>query len=191
MKENIRPSYSQLQGYLNQLSQVKITNNSVKSSGMWESYHNTLGRLTEITHEEYNDFKLEIKTARMGLNDDYKYNYVELDNFLFQLGGLITLLYGEYFFEERNPLDGTPSTVINTTQNQSQSLKFEIIVEMTELITKQLENYKKDTPERNFLEKVKDGLKDGKGITELINLILKTGTSLGLTAATILQLLSR
>jgi hypothetical protein len=192
MKENIRPIYSQLQGYLKQLPKVDKHNRFIKSSSAWEGYHKTLDRLSEITGEKYDDFKLEVETGHIGIGDNAKvYNYVKLDIFSFQLGGLISNLHGKYFSEERNPLDGTPSTIINTTQNQTQTVKIEIAIEMNELITSKMSEYKKGTKERKFLEQVKDGLKSGKSVVELINLILSTGEKLGLAIPAILHLLSK
>lgn len=192
MKEHLRPLYLRLQGYLNQLSKFENKSNQIESSGIWTGYHNTLAELSAITEETYDDFKLTIERGTRGLtNNPNYYQYVKLDNFLFQLAGLIGAIYGKYFFEERNPLDGAPSTIINTTQSQNQSVKIEIAVEITELITSKLSEYKEGTPERTFLEQVRDGLKSGKGVVELINLILSTGTKLGLTTSAILQLLSK
>lgn len=188
MKEKIRPVYLELQGYLNQLSQLG-DKSSIRTRATWDNYHSAISELNSIAGCNYDKFKLLIDVSPGNFGQSY--NYVDLTNFKFQLGGLIMKLYGKYFFEERNPLDGTPSTVINTTQNQSQSVQLEIVFEMTELITQKLDKYNKDTPERNFLEQVKEGVKAGKSITELINFILTTGTNLGLTAATILQLLSK
>ena len=117
--------------------------------------------------------------------------FVKVNNFKIQASGLISRIYGKYFADEKNPLDGSPSTIINTTQTQNQSIKVEIAVEMTELISQKILEHKEGSTERTFLEQIRDGLKTGKNIVELINLILSTGSQLGLTTAAILQLLSK
>jgi len=190
MQEKIRPIYLQLQGYLNQLPKSEDKYADVETKQTWEGYHRVIDNLSEILGENLDDFKLEIKSGG-GDSFQSRYNYVNLNNFRFQLGGLISRLYGQYFSDERNPLDGSPSTVINTTQNQSQTVQLEIAIEMTELITKKLLNYKDGTKERTFLEQVKDGLRGGKNVVELIDLILKTGAALGLTAVNMISLLSK
>ena len=189
MEKKIRPIYLQLQGYLKQLPPVNGDYSTIETKETWGGYHATLKELGEITGDSYDNFKLEVKRGG-GDGPTSGYQYINLNNFRFQLGGLISKIYGQYFLNEKNPLDGSPSTVISSVQNQSQSLEIQIVLEMTELITRKLFEYQDEGPEKSFLEKIKEGLKSGKSVTELINLILLTGKDLGLTIANMLSLLS-
>lgn len=116
-------------------------------------------------------------------------DYIEMSSYKLALGGLISKLHADYFSDETDPFNAMSDTIINTTQNQNQSIKIEIAIEMTEFITNKMGQYKEGSVERSFLERAKQGMKEGKGLIELINLILKTGSKLGLTASAMSQLL--
>lgn len=189
MKEKIKPIYLQLQGYLTNLPEVGNDYEVIKNKQTWEVYHETIDELSEITGESYDNFKLKIEINDNNFNK--KYGCVNLNNFRFQLGGLILRLYGKYFSDEKNPLDVSSSPITNISQNQNQLVNIEIAIEMTELITKKLLEHGEGTVERNFLEKVKEGLRSGRNIVELINLILVTGANLGLSIDNILKILSK
>lgn len=197
MKEEIRPLYLELQGYLKQLS--KNVNNIIKTEETWNNYHSVIDELNSLTGEDYNKFKLKINYINSNSFGN-PYNYVNSDNFRFQLGGLIQKIYGSYFQDEKNPTDDStspqniqPANVINNvqSQSQSQSIKLEIAVEITEIIARKISDYEEGSKERTFLEQIKDGLKEGKNVVELVNLILSTGINIGLTMPVILQLLSK
>ncbi len=114
--------------------------------------------------------------------------YVSLTEFRFKLGGVISKLYAEFFSDERNPLDGSPTTLINNSQNQSQNIQIEIAIEISELISNKIDNLEKGSKERNFLEQVKEGLKQGKGAVDLVNLILTAASKFGLAIAEVTEL---
>ncbi len=188
MKEEIRPLYSELQGCLKSLSHLS-ENSVIKTAQDWDNFNKTIDELIELTGEDYTRFKL--KPSIPAQNAFGQAAFIKVNNFKIQASNLISRIYGKYFADEKNPLDGSPSTIINATQHQNQSVQIEIIMEVTELISRKIEQHDEGTPERTFLEQVKEGLKTSKGIVQLIDLILSTASKLGLTTATILQLLSR
>ena len=96
MKEKIRPLYLELQGYLDQLTKAGVA--LIRTEGTWDNYHSAIDEINDITHDNYNKFKLKIKQLHNGDS------YVDSDNFRIQIGGLILKLYGKHFSDEKNPL---------------------------------------------------------------------------------------
>lgn len=95
------------------------------------------------------------------------------------MSGLILKLYGQFFYEERNPLDGTPSTVINSSQSQSQKVDIQLLLDVGSKIENNLKS-EKDPVEKNFLQKMKDNLQTVSNYADLIKLTTKTAANVGL-----------
>lgn len=187
MKEKIRPIYLEFQGFLKELPRLETSASIIRESGVWNSYHKEISELNSITGGNYDNAKLDIKNTQDGFSDPY---YVSLAEFRFKLGGIISRLYAEFFSDERNPLDGSPTTLINNSQSQNQSFQIEIALEISDLISGKIHNLEEGSKERNFLEQVKEGLKNGKGVVDLVNLILSTANKLGLATAEVIKLFS-
>lgn len=180
-KAKIRSIYAELQGYLHEAPEPgSITRNDF----FWNQFNKAIDELSELGNKGYEKFRINPKTGQFG-------SYIDLSSYRGSLGGLIAKLHADYFLEESAPFGTLPSTIITTTQNQNQSVKIEIAVEMTELITNKIKQYEEGSAERSFLERIRQGVKEGKGLIELVNLILKTGAEFGLTISTMAQLLSR
>jgi len=73
-----------------------------------------------------------------------------------------------------------PSTNIQMTQRQDQNVQTQILLETKNMINKKI-NEVTDPKEKTFFENIKSSLSSTKSISELINLILSTGSSLGMT----------
>lgn len=178
-KEKIRPIYSELQGYLSQapkLEEVYLNDLSLQSQ-----YNETINELNEISSKDYNRF--QIKEENICDRD------IRVSTYRNKLGGLIARLYGEYFSEEQAPFSGMPSTIINQTQQQSQNFQVQMLLEMQSKIDEKISEFKEDTKEKSFLNKIKGSLSSIKNTTELLALILKSGKDFGLTVEQILNVL--
>lgn len=187
MKEKIRPIYSEFQGFLKELPGESGAYSAIRQEGIWSSYHESIKDLNGITGKNYDKFKVDIKVAGAGFSTPH---YISLVEFKIKLGGLISRLYAEFFSNEKNPLDGSPSTMINNSQSQNQNLQVEIALEISDLISNKINNLEKGSKERSFLEQVKEGLKSGKGAVDLVNLILTTASKSGLAIDEIMKLFS-
>jgi len=177
MKEKIRPTYNELQGYLSQAPNKDVWDDG--GVAMQNQLNITVDQLSEMTGDDYSRFKVRVSGERTVL---------DINSYRTNLGGLISRIHGLYFSDEAPPFSGGPSTVITQNQHQSQSMNVQVLLEVQSKIDLQLPNHKEGTPERNFLERVKAGLGSVKSVTELISLILKTGKEVGLSVDKILSL---
>lgn len=174
MKDEIRPLYYELQGYL---SQSPTTENqhvqALYGESIWEQFHTTINELNQVTGENFDKFKIT------PLNGTLR-PFVRTSEYRSKLGGLISRLHGKYFSDEPSPLSRIPNTIIQQNQQQNQSLQIQMLLEIQSVIDKKI-NEITNPKEKCFLDKIKGSLSLIKTVPELINLILSTGTSLGLT----------
>ncbi len=167
-KEAIRPIYSELQGYLAQAPDE----GSTRDMGVWGDYNETIKELNSLTEKSYDKFNLTPTRGGGGSQ------YLMYDVYRGKLGGLIARLHGEYFSDEPAPFASMPSTIINQTQSQSQSVQVKILLEMNDLINEKLG--KAEGKEKTFLEKIKAGLSTVKNAGELITLITAAAKTVGI-----------
>lgn len=176
MKEKIKPIYSELQGYL---SQIPNKSDSYAQE-LWNQPNKAIDELITISGKDYSRFKTSPLQGQLG-------QFIRVESIRTNLGGLISKLYGEYFSDEQPPFSGMPSTIINQTQTQNQSIN--ILLEIQEKIISEIPNHKEGTKERTFLEKVKSTLPNIKTTTDIFSNILKIGSELGLHISDIIKLL--
>lgn len=181
MKEQIRPIYSELQGYLSQAP--KDPGEVFIEASAWEQYYPAIKELNEITGKDYDKFKI---SPIMG-GSSY---FVRVVGYRSCLAGLISRLHGEYFSDEPAPFSGMPSTIITQQQAQTQSMDVQILLDLQTKIDSQISKYAEGTPERDFLEKIKVGLSNIRNVNELISLLLRTGKEIGLSIDQILTFFS-
>lgn len=177
-KEDIRPIYQELQGYLSQApggDKIRL----IYDDNLWEQVNQVIDELNSISGEDYNRFKMTTKQIRQGREG--MLNVVDVGTYRAKLGGMISRLHGQYFSDEVAPFSGMPSTVISQTQQQSQSFQVQLLLEIQSKIDEQLHKLEPEDEKRGFLDKVKGALKSVRNATELITLILATGQEFGLT----------
>lgn len=185
MKEQVHPIYSELQGYLSQAPAGD--KGLIFESSIWEQYNQTIDELNNVTGKNYDRYKVEVRsinwrgTIRLVINSQ---------SYRIKLGGLIFRLHGEYFSDEPPPFSGMPSTVITQHQIQNQVTYVQILLDVQSKIDEKLQEYKEESKEKNFLEKIKNSLSRTGNIIELINLVLKTGKELDLTIEQLLKMFS-
>lgn len=179
MKEEIKPIYSELRGYLSQAPALKDLHWTCESS-LWDQYNQVIDELNNVSGKDYNRFKIKPRTT--GGNRG-----VGILSYRNKLGGLIARLHSEYFSDEPEPfsLSNIPSTVISQTQQQSQS---QILLEVQSKIDEKISKFGKDSKEGKFLEKIKNSLPSIRNISQLIILLLEVGNTVGLTVGQILNI---
>jgi hypothetical protein len=183
MKENIRPIYSELQGYLTEAPPIGEHGNGTTSDNtLWQQFNGTIEELNQISEKDFNKFKVT------GIqNGQFGNRFIKISEYRQKLGGLISRLHGEFFSDEQPPFSGMPSTVITQTQNQTQSVS--MILEIQERVLSQITKYADGTKEKGFLEKLKASLPSVKSAVDVLGSALKIGADLGLDPATIHKLL--
>jgi len=180
MKQKIRPIYSELQGYLSQAPNQELLS-FIKNDVFWNQINNTIEELSYVSKKNYDNFKINPETNESD-------QYIDTIVCRLKLGGLIAKLHGEFFSDEPAPFSGMPSTAINLTQNQNQTVQIEILLNMQAKICEKINQYEVGSKERSFLEKVKVSLKSVSNIVQLVLLLLKTGKEIGLTIEQMLSI---
>ncbi|MBP7060993.1 MAG: hypothetical protein KBA91_03390 [Candidatus Moranbacteria bacterium] len=179
MKEQIRPIYSELQGYLAQAP--KVEGKSLyreEAVALAKQLSGAIEELNTLTGEDYNKFKAETFSEYILTLD--------MNVYRLRLGGLISRLHGKYFFDEPAPFSGMPSMVI--TQSQSQSLQIQMFLDFQSKLDEKINKLPKDDKNRTFLEKVKSSLSGVKSFSDLVSLVVSTAKSFGLSTEDIVNL---
>lgn len=188
MREKVRPLYSELQGYLHQAPDPEKNKVAYRGHGegsnLSEQLNNTIDELNTVTSQDFSRFK--VNPVRWGDSG----TAIHLDEYRTKLSGLISRLHGEFFFDQTPPFGGTPSTVINQSQSQVQSMSVQILLELQSKIDEKLNNSELDPKKKTFLERIKQSLAATKDIVSLLKLIFKTGKDLGLGIDDISQLMT-
>ena len=74
-----------------------------------------------------------------------------------------------------------PSTVIQQSQDQSQSVHIEFMLDVNNFINDRLHAAKEGSTERTFLEKIRGSLNKVKNVSQLIPLIMQTAKEMGIS----------
>lgn len=183
VKEKIRPIYKELQGYLSQVPLPKDTDSLINHPAIFNQLNKTIDELNACSGSNYDKFKVSPHYQQ----DDYQ--DFSLIDYRQKIGGLISRLHAEYFSDEPEPFSGSPSTVITQSQQQSQSVNVQMLLEFQGLIDKKLPKLKDGSKEKKFLQKVRESLPNIKNTIELIKLILSVAAGLGLKIEEVIKML--
>jgi hypothetical protein len=177
-KEDIRPIYAELQGCLSQAPPGKDKNGYSRevTDDILNHFNNLIDELNNVAKEDNNRFKL--RTG--GWTDSLTYRT--------KLGGLISRLHGQYFSDEVAPFSGMPSTVITQSQQQSQSIQVQMLLDFQSKIDAQLQKLEPGDKKRSFLEKIKESLASVKDYAGLIALYITTAQEFGISIKELLEL---
>lgn len=174
-KEKIRPIYAFFQGCLSQAPD----NNKypvIQSASVWKLVNLKIDKLNTVSGEDYSDFKLV--PYRSG---KFTTEYLATDTYRTTLGGLISELHGRYFSDEPAPFSGMPSNINIQTQQQTQSVHVQMLLEVNSKIEQKLPEFPEGTKERTFLQKVKSSLSSIKDTVGLIALLVNMAKECGLS----------
>ncbi|MFA5009703.1 MAG: hypothetical protein WC553_00530 [Patescibacteria group bacterium] len=172
MKNDIRPIYSELRGYL---SVAPLADGYLFGSEANRFSHQlnvTIDELNEATKSNYDKFKVV-------LEHDSGSPALMISDYRNRLSGLIYKIQGEYFADEQQSGSG-PSTIINANQSQAQSQQQSLIVDLVFFVAEKKAEYQDGTPEKTFLDKFGDALKTAKGVQDIIQLIFTIASQVGL-----------
>ena len=173
-KEAIRPIYSFFQGCLSQTPNKDERNRTTHSSDIWNMINSKIEDLNNVTRQDFSLFKINPKRSEHS-------EFVEIETIRIKLGGLISELHGRYFFDEQAPFSGMPSTIINQTQQQNQSVTVQMLLDVQSIIDKNLPKFGEGTKEKKFLQKVKSSLSTIKDAVGLISLLTNIAKEFGLS----------
>lgn len=188
MKEKVRPIYSELQGYLSQAPEATSGRERIyDDTSLVNQLNSSIQELEQLTQKDYSRYKERVQSTPW--NRSVR-QYFDLLSYRSKLGGLISRLYGEYFSDELAPFSGMPSTIINQHQSQNQTTHVQILLDFQSKIDEKIKDYAEGSKEKTFLEKIKGALSRVGNITELFNLILRTGKDIGLTIDDVFKIFS-
>ncbi|MGA2093205.1 MAG: hypothetical protein ABSH16_07360 [Sedimentisphaerales bacterium] len=171
-KEEVRPIYAELQGYL---AQELKTGSATYDSSFWERPNSAITELVKVTGKDYSRFMLTPKNTTSGSL------LMAYDTYRQQLGGIIARLHAEYFSDETPPFADMPKTIITQSQNQNQSLQVQLLLELNDLIHEKMGKVKDGSKEKTFLEKIKASLSSVRDVSQLVSLLVMTAQQVGLT----------
>ncbi|TET13059.1 MAG: hypothetical protein E3J82_03555 [Candidatus Thorarchaeota archaeon] len=180
-KEKIRPLYSEFQGYLSQAPVLGTTDYALDDQSIWTKYNQAVDSLIRILDEDYDRFRLQPLADGCGLP------FINLSVYRQKLGGLISYLHGEYFSDERPPFSGTPSTMITQSQQQSQAVQIQMLLEIQSRIDELIPNHQEGSKERTFLQKAKSSLTSVKNVPQLLILFFRIAKECGLSIDGVLK----
>jgi len=184
-KENIRPIYSELQGYLSQTSKEKSISDAMYDAFIWDQFNTVIDELNSISGNNYDRFKINPKRASGSGSP-----FVQVLTYRSMLGGLISRLHGEFFSDEPPPFSGMPTTIISQSQQQTQSFQIQMLLEIQSTIDEKIHKFEEGAKEKKFLERVKASLASIGNITQLVALLLKVGNEVGLTIEQVAKIFS-
>ncbi len=97
MKEQVRPIYFELQGYLSQAPEREI--GVIYEREVWTQYNQSIAELENVTSKAYDRYKIKPYPSHTGKE------CITVQAYRTVLGGLISRLHGEYFHEEPSPIN--------------------------------------------------------------------------------------
>jgi hypothetical protein len=179
MKNKIRPLYSELQGYLSQAPDGSDPNKSTNDESLWQQFNITVDELSSVTNQDFGKFKINPLVG--------SYNsFIFISTYRQKVGGLISRLHGEYFFDEPAPFSGMPSTII--TQTQHQAVSIQMLLDIQSKIDENLLKVEEKSKKEGFLKKFKSVLSTASNVNELIRICMKLASEFGLNIHDILSL---
>lgn len=166
----------ELQGYLSQAPKP-ADRMEIYEETFWNQFNNAITLLNEITGNNYSRFAIEPR-FETGIA-----KFIELNAYRLKLGGLINNLYGQYFPDEAEPFSGKPSTIINQqqSQNQNQQVFVKILFDVRDKIDEKLPTLADGSPEKTFLQKLKDSLSSISSIAGLLNTLFTLANQYGVS----------
>jgi len=181
MKNQIRPLYSEFQGYLSQAPTSSGGSHTIYDEDMWNQYNDALKLLSKVAEKDYDRFRISPKPSSRSSS-----LYVPTDIYRQKIGGLISNLHGEYFSDETPPFSGMPSTVI--TQTQQQSVSVQILLDIQRKIDEILPKVESGSKEESFLKKLKSILSSISNVNQLVSQFMKLAHECGLNVQGILSM---
>lgn len=169
IKESVRPYYEELKGRLAQLpSPDEINKNRLGDFTCAFQFNQVISELNEITNENFNRFCFPPEILSPGA-----YPIPDTLSLLrMNMNGLIGSLFAKFFSDLPEPFSGPPPAVNVLTNRQEQTVKVDFIFDLQNFLDGRLKEFQKNSPERNFIEKLKDGLSNTKNVVDVISTVV-------------------
>ncbi len=169
----IRPLYSELQGYLTQAPSPGDC--QTYDSGVWESYHAAILELAHMTGKSYERYMVGVEQNECGSS------YVRVAEYRTKISGLIARLHGQFFPGEPAPFAGMPNTVITQNQQQTQVQHIQMLLELQSQVDAKLNDPTIDANQKSFLGKVKESLASVRNVTDLLSSVVRAARDCGMS----------
>ncbi len=99
MKNEIRPIYFELQGYLSQAPEREV--GVIYEEQVWQQHNLAIDELEKITSKDYSRYRLTTEAPNV---NGVTRKRITVQGYRTILGGLISRLHGEYFHEDPSPI---------------------------------------------------------------------------------------
>lgn len=173
-KQRIRVIYSRLEAVWNGLD--GMTDDIV--GGVLVQHQQTLDELESLTENDYDSFMPHTREV-----DDEHHIACRAQDLRVQVSGLMGELRPLFAAEQRpHYAKESEGYVLSVNQYVSQEVNVtqNLVVDIALKLESLEGNYAENTPEKNFIVKLKDGLKSVKDVASLIGLLVTTAQSVGL-----------
>ena len=164
-REKLRPLYSELKRHLAQAPTGQTASEGFSDKSVWMQYNEAVNSVNEILGKDYSRFLVTPENVINGIKGR---KLVRITTYRQKLGGIISSLHGQYFADEPNPCEVTPSTIINQNQQVNQSVHIQMLLELQSKIDEKVPHLPEGSKERNFLQKFKSSLSSISNITQLL-----------------------
>jgi hypothetical protein len=166
--------YEQLQGLYHG---IDTSDTSTKNNGPVVQYRSTLQKLGELLNEDLSHFQPDVTPSGTAL-------YYKAADLKAQVSGLLGWLRASYLPDIDKPhyaQASSPATNISQTVNQEVNVMQIVTLDVSEMLTAKQADFDEGTPERTFIERIKNGLRGVKDTAALLALIMQTAHQCGLT----------
>lgn len=173
-KQRIRVIYSRLEAVWNGLD--GMTDDIV--GGVLVQHQQTLDELESLAENDYDSFMPHTREV-----DDEHHIACRAQDLRVQVSGLMGELRPLFAAEQRpHYAKESEGYVLSVNQYVSQEVNVtqNLVVDIALKLESLEGNYAENTPEKNFIVKLKDGLKSVKDVASLIGLLVTTAQSVGL-----------
>ena len=172
-KEELRPIYEELPGYLEQAGTVDAYNHE-----LWQNYHRVIALLNRLSDEDFSRFQVTI-IPHSTFEHVPLPEHVDAGEYRGKLTGLVRYLHGRYFPNESPPLGLRPLTVLS--QTQTPSVPVQMLREIAEHLTRREAQFPEGSKERGFIDQVRgSGVRGPTNVAEAMLWFLKTAGECGM-----------
>lgn len=178
-EDAIEGKYRELIAFLAQIPET----GTVHRQDTAKDFNDIVDQLATLCEDDFNDCKVRV------VSDEH------CTSFWTKGMKLIARVNHKYEFDRKTPTVRASSQATGTNLNVSQSQQNEqnatvtvlvsIVSEVTEQLVRAEAEYKPGSPERKFIEKMRDGIKSIKAYSDVLLLILSFAQSYGISVETL------
>jgi hypothetical protein len=188
-KEKVREIYSELQGYLSQFPIGDSPDRSIDDDDYSKNINSLVLELNRLTEEDFSRFNIGVHSIKYAGRTEVIHE-IKISEYRTKVMGLIKILHSKFFQSEHEPFSSSPSTVnINSQhQEQSQVQNIKLLIDVSKVITKNLNNAETTAEEKTFLYEVEKVLPTINGGLDLLQKVSSIATKAGIAIAAVSKL---